>query len=385
VSRIRIVALLEAAVLTGPAKNVLKFATDCRDRVDMTLVTFERRSTRNGVNHSSNQFVSEARRLNIPVEIVAEAGPFDLTTVDALRGIFHDLGPHIVETHGTKSHFLVSLLGRQQFRWIAFHHGYTAEDAKAKFYQQFDRWSLRRCDSAVTVCGEFARLLGKRGVPRDRISVVHNAVETGAPDAHAECADEARRQWGVKKDERIVFSAGRLSSEKGHSYLIEAVSKIAPLPQGWNLRTIIAGSGPCEEKLKARVVSLGMTQSVEFVGHRSDLRSLFAVADVFALPSLSEGSPNVLLESMAAGVPIVSSNVGGVSELLENRDSAILVAPADADSLKSAILELLTNRQLAHRLAVTAFEKVRARFSPAERNQRLLEIYTHASKEYGCH
>jgi glycosyltransferase involved in cell wall biosynthesis len=349
------------------------------------VVTFKRQAARNGVNHSSSPFVSEARRLNIPIEIVAEASPFDLTTVNALRGIFDDRGAHIVETHGTKSHFLVSLLGRRQFRWIAFHHGYTAEDAKAKFYQQFDRWSLRRCDCAVTVCEEFARLLGKRGVPRDRICVVHNAVEPGAADLHPESADEARRQWGVKKDERIVLSAGRLSSEKGHAYLIEAVSKIGALPQGRSLRTMIAGSGPCEQKLKERVVALGMTQAVEFVGHRSDLRSLFAIADVFALPSLSEGSPNVLLESMAARVPIVSSNVGGVSELLENRGSAILVARADTDSLRSAILELLTNRQLAHRLAAAAFENVRSRFSPAERNKRLLEIYTQASKEDRCH
>ena len=376
--RIRVVALLEGKVVSGPAKNLLKFAADCRDEVDLTVITFQRTSTENRSDSSSNPLISEARKLDIPVEVVPETSPFDLSTVGALRRIIQERESQIVETHGTKSHFLVSLLSNRRFTWIAFHHGYTAEDLKIRFYQQFDRWSLRRCDSAVTVCEEFAVLLGRRGVARGRVHIIHNAVETDDDGAHRELAEKARRLWRVKSDERIVLAAGRLSPEKGHAYLVEAASGIVSRSHEWKLRVMIAGSGPCEEKLKDQVKALGLNANVELIGHRSDLQSLFSIADVFVLPSLSEGSPNVLLESMAAGVPIVATKVGGVPELVRNGESAILVPPGETHQLRAAILELLKNRPLASRLAAEALRNVREDFSPAKRNESLLNIYAQA-------
>jgi glycosyltransferase involved in cell wall biosynthesis len=379
VNRIRVVAILEAKGVTGPAKNLLKFAADCRDKVDLTLVTFQRIPANNGSASSNHPLVSEARKLNIAIEVVPETSPFDLTSVNALRKIFQQREAQIVETHGTKSHFLVSLLWRRQFSWIAFHHGYTAEDIKIKFYQHFDRWSLRRCDSAVTVCEEFAALLEKRGVRRDRIHIVHNAVESNPHYARLESVEKARRHWNIKPDERVVLSVGRLSPEKGHADLVEAASRIVGRSPAWKIRVIIAGSGPCEKRLKDQADALGLKENVELVGHQSELHGLFAIADVFVLPSLSEGSPNVLLESMAAGVPIISTRVGGVPELLKDSESAILVAPADKNALAVAILELLMNRPLANRLAGAAFERVQVDFSPAKRHENLLNIYAQAS------
>ena len=380
-NQIKIAALVEGRVLTGPAKNILRFADDCRDRVDLTIVTFRRTSGRYASEASNNQLVSAARSLKIPVEVVEESGPFDLKVLNALREIFERLGANIVETHGTKSHFLVSLLRGKDFKWIAFHHGYTMEDLKARLYQQFDRWSLRLCDSVVTVCSEFATMLEGRGVRPDRISVVHNSVNTDVHRPHKELSEDARYQWNVTPDEQVVISAGRLSPEKGHAYLVDAISKIVSLSPELKLRLLIAGSGPCERKLKEQVSERGLNQYVKFVGHRSDLDELFSIADLFVLPSLSEGSPNVLLESMAAHVPIVATRVGGVTELVKNGESAILVPPADSESLKFAILELVLNRSWAIQLADAAFENARLLFNAARRDQRLLSIYSCAMCE----
>jgi len=383
-SRIRVVAILEGRVVTGPAKNLLKFAVDCRDKIDLTLVTFQRVSAGNGANSSPNQIISEALNLDIPVEVVRETSPIDFSTVSALHRILRQRKAQIVETHGTKSHFLVSLLRKSNFSWIAFHHGYTAEDLKVKLYQQFDRWSLRRCDAAVTVCEEFAVLLERRGVRRERIHIVHNAVDSNSHHLPSELAEKARRLWHVLSDERVLLAVGRLSPEKGHAYLVDAVSRIVSSSPPWKLRLVIAGSGACEVELKDQASRLGISQHVEFVGHRSEVQSLFSIADLFVLPSLSEGSPNVLLESMAAWVPIVATKVGGVPELVRDGESAILVSPADSNSLSSAIVELLTNPQLANRLAAAAFESVRLGFSPAKRNESLLSIYSQASSRGGA-
>jgi glycosyltransferase involved in cell wall biosynthesis len=374
-NRIKVVALVEGRVVTGPAKNILRFAVDCRDRVDLTIVTFIRTLDKNLSAVSNNQLVSAARSLDIPIEIVRETGPLDLTVLGALRGIFHRHQAHIVETHGIKSHFLVSLLPGRNFRWIAFHHGYTTENLKVRFYHQFDRWSLRFCDLVVTVCGEFATMLASRGVRRDRVFVVHNSVETDVHYSHAKLSEETRQQWNVSRDERMVLSAGRLSPEKGHNYLIDAVSMmVSTLPQ-LKFKVLIAGSGPSERKLKEQVNKKGLHARVELVGQCSDIKALFSIADLFVLPSLSEGSPNVLLESMAARVPIVATKVGGVPELVKDGESAILVPPADSESLKKAIIELLMNRSRATQLAIVAFENARLIFSTSKHDEHLLSIY----------
>jgi glycosyltransferase involved in cell wall biosynthesis len=381
VNRIKVVALVEGRVVTGPAKNILRFAVDSRDRMDLTIVTFVRALDKNLGEVSNNQLVSAARSLDIPIETVRETGPWDLTVLGALREIFDRNRAHIVETHGTKSHFLVSLLPERKFRWIAFHHGYTTENLKARVYHQFDRWSLRFCDLVVTVCTDFATLLASRGIHRDRIFVVHNSVRAETHDSDAELTEETRQRWNLSGDERVVLSAGRLSREKGHKYLIDAVSMIvSALPQ-LRLKVLIAGNGPFERKLKAQVDKKGLQHCVKFVGHRSDINGLYSIADLFVLPSLSEGSPNVLLESMAARVPIVATRVGGVPELVKDGESAILVPPADSESLKMAIIELLMNRSRALQLASVGFDNARTVFSPSKHDEHLLSIYDSVIRE----
>jgi glycosyltransferase involved in cell wall biosynthesis len=385
VSRIKVIALLEAQVITGPAKNLLRFAADCRDRVELTIVTFVRTSNKNLNNTSDNQFISAARNLDIAIEIIRETGPFDLSALGALGRIFERTNADVVQTHGIKSHFLISLLPRRRFRWIAFHHGYTSEDFKARCYHQFDRWSLRFCDLVVTVCMEFANVLASRGVPRDRISVIPNSIEVDVSHPDAELSKKIRRQWSISDDECVVLSIGRLSREKGHRYLIDAISRIVCASHKIKFQALITGDGPALRKLKKQVHRKGLGQCIKFTGYCSNTRALFSMADLFVLPSLSEGSPNVLLESMAARVAIVATNVGGVPELVTNDESAILVPPANSELLAQSMIELLTNRSRAIQLADAAFDKVRLAYCTTKYDERLLNIYNRLmGKEHTC-
>jgi glycosyltransferase involved in cell wall biosynthesis len=179
----------------------------------------------------------------------------------------------------------------------------------------------------------------------------------------------------------MVLSVGRLSPEKGHNYLIDAVSTIVSTSSQLKLKVLIAGSGPSERKLKEQINKKGLQGRVELLGQCSDIKALFSIADLFVLPSLSEGSPNVLLESMAARVPILATKVGGVPELVKDGESAILVLPADSESLKKAIIELLMNRSRAIQLASVAFENARLIFSTSKRDEHLLSIYDRVIRE----
>jgi glycosyltransferase involved in cell wall biosynthesis len=373
VKRIKVVALVEANVVTGPAKNILRFAADCRNQVDLTVVTFVRSRDTKSDEESNNQFVLAVRSLGVPIETVRETGRFDFSVLDGLRRNCQHHRPDIVQTHGIKSHFLVSLLPRMSFRWLAFHHGYTSEDLKMWVYCQVDRWSLRRCDFVVTVCAEFANSLQSRGVRQDRIFVVPNSVRTDSSEATS--ADEIRRRFKISCDTLVVLAVGRLSPEKGHRYLIDAVSRIISESPDIKLLVLIAGSGPAEKTLKRDVQRRGLDQRVKLVGYCPNVGALFSIADLFVLPSLSEGSPNVLLESMAARVPIVATNVGGVPELVNDGQSAILVPPGDARSLAKSMLELLVDRSRATQLAGGAFDRARLLFDPAKYDERILNIY----------
>jgi glycosyltransferase involved in cell wall biosynthesis len=378
----KVVALLEARVVTGPAKNLLRFATGCRDRVDLTIVTFIRTKRNESKVASTNQFISAARDLGVSVEVVTETSPFDLSVLSKLAGIFHDRQADIVETHGIKSHFLLSLLRRKSYRWLAFHHGYTTEDLKMRLYCEFDRWSLRRPDLVVTVCQQFAEMLASRGVSRERIVVIPNAVRIEA--AEAANASLLRRDLGITAEHLVVLVIGRLSPEKGHRYLIDAISLVASqLPLG-NLVVLIAGAGPTEKQLRERVEKRQLATQVKFIGYRTDVRALLSIANLFVLPSLSEGSPNALLESMAANVPILATKVGGVPELVQDGESAFLVPPASESLLAKSMAELLLDPSRAKQLARAAFDRARLLFGPARYDQRVLQAYAKVLETLPC-
>lgn len=368
-------ALIEAQVVTGLAKNILRFAADRRDRIELTAVTFTRPSSR---STGDNQFILAARRLAIPLEVVEETGPFDLSVLAKLRQILEKQKPDVVETHAIKSHFLVSLLRKRQFRWIAFHHGYTSENLKVKFYRQFDNWSLRKCDFITTVCKPFADRMPSGQIQRGRVFVLPNSVKTDFFYQDKVLSDGTRKRLEIAAENQVVLTIGRLSPEKGHTFLIDAVSKVLSAKPHLKFEVLIAGTGLGQQKLKDQISERGVGRYIRLIGRWSDVRPLFAIADLFVLPSLSEGCPNVLLESMAARVPVVATNVGGVPDLVDHGESALLVPPKNSDQLCDSMIELLQNHARAMQLARAAFERASLLFSTATHDDRILDIYDKA-------
>jgi glycosyltransferase involved in cell wall biosynthesis len=275
-----------------------------------------------------------------------------------------------------KSHFLIwrSRLWRKH-PWVAFHHGYTDTDRKMRLYNRLDRWSLPHPDRLVTVCHAFAQeLSGSTGAPIEKISVQHNAIRR-QPPASSDAIETLRKRLGIGESERVVLSVGRLSREKAHLDLIEACKSLRETKPEVAFKLIIVGDGPERSRLEAAVESKESKASVIFTGQVNDVHSFYAIADVFVLPSHSEGSPNVLLEAMAANLPIVATAVGGVPEMLADHESALLVPPNDPPSLATAISSLLGDKVLAQRLATNAGTLVDTRFNPETYARSLVKIY----------
>lgn len=382
---IKILSLVEATTINAVAKNVLEFhraAQELREQsldfptITAHLVTFERKRAANEAAEAPNEFVTTARQLQLEVEVIPERRRFDRRTLPALRNVVELQKPDLVVTHSVKSHFLLwrSQLWRE-YPWVAFHHGYTTTDLKMRAYNWLDRWSLPKADRLVTVCHAFAReLASSTGVPLEKISVRHNSVRPKLKVAAGD-VQSLRTRLGIASDERIVLTVGRLSQEKAQIDLVAAYQRLRATNPDISSKLIIVGDGPERRRLEAAADADGIRERVIFTGQMGEVQLFYAAADVFVLPSHSEGSPNVLLEAMAANLPIVATAVGGVPEIVENNETALLVPVNDPDAMAAALVRILSDQNLAERLTTNSAALAANQFTPEKYVRALVEIY----------
>ena len=216
-----------------------------------------------------------------------------------------------------------------------------------RLYNRMNPWALRGADRVVTVCKPFLEQLVNTGVPRSNISVVPNAIDASTITSGM-----------IPKKPGSIVSIGRLSAEKGHRYLIEALAYMNRKHIGVKANLVLIGDGPERASLEQQVSALGLRDQVLFTGHQADTAPFYSGAELFVLPSLSEGSPLVLLEAALARAAIVATSVGGVPETVSHEHSALLVPPRQPEALGDAMARLLTNRDLALRLTSNAYRDV---------------------------
>jgi len=380
---IKLLTIVEATTINAVAKTVLEFHQSARELsqefadfpvVEGCVLTFDRQR---GDQTSPGNFVKAARDLGLGVEIIPERRRFDLSVIPALRRIVDARRPDLVITNSVKSHFLMwrSRLWKKH-AWVAFHHGYTDTDRKMRLYNRLDRWSLPHAHRLITVCQAFRQeLAASTGVSIDSVSVQHNSIRR-QPAVNAAEVEALRQRLGISGSERVVLSVGRLSREKAHLDLIQAFQLLRETNPEVPLKLILVGDGLERAHLEAAAESLGCKDRVIFTGQVSDVRPFYAMADVFALPSHSEGSPNVLLEAMAANVPVVATAVGGVPEMVHDNESALLVPSNDPPLLAAAIAMMLTDKDLAQRLGKNAATLVDTQHAPENYVRSLVEIYS---------
>jgi glycosyltransferase involved in cell wall biosynthesis/peptidoglycan/xylan/chitin deacetylase (PgdA/CDA1 family) len=376
----KLLAILEAGSVTGPAKNLMAFCQSALEhsfanlpRIETSITTFRRASA----IPFTNPFVEKVRDLGIEIDVVEERFRFDRRVIDDLKTIVDRVKPNIIQTHNVKSHFLIRLSGLwREIPWVAFHHGYTTTDLKMRAYNQLDRWSLRKAHRVVTMNKNFADQLVRAGAPAQSMRILHNAVDIESlSQVSKEETTRLKLKFGIAENEQVVIAIGRMSLEKGHSDLIKAFAKLLQTQPEQKTKLVLVGEGPERERLEQEVASVSPKDSIVFAGQVNDVKPFYAIADLLVLPSHSEGSPNVLLEAMAAKVPAVATAVGGVPEIATHNENALLVKARDAAAMAQAMKQLLNDRELARRLTENAQERVKNHHSPEARLRSLLEIY----------
>ena len=371
---IRVLTVIENKMVTGPARILIDFARCAAlperglPAVRVAIVTYQR-------GDGESLLATSANEAGLEVFTIAEKGRFDTSVLGELRKVVDRYHPDILESRNVKSHFFIRLLGLQRrYPWVAWNHGYTATNRMDRAYNQLDRWSLQAAFRAVTVCGPFADRLAAQGLRRDNITVLHNFVKPFVRPSEAEVRN-ARHIFGLADEDAVILAAGRLSKEKGFADLVAATAQLASMGDLPAFRVVIVGDGPDRDALTRQAEALGIGDKVVFAGFQRDMAPYFAMARILALPSHSEGSPNVVLEAMAAGLPIAATNVGGVPEIIENRTTGLLTPSGDPAAMAAALHELLTDTELGQRLGESARAEARKNYTLESYRHKLVGFY----------
>ena len=197
------------------------------------------------------------------------------------------------------------------------------------------RWAARRCVGIVAVSEALRKSMIDLGIDAAKISVLRNGVDLATFGGHDRTS--ARRELGL--DGTVLVSVGNLVPEKGHQHAIRALQELP------SARLVVIGQGSQEGALRRLAAELGVESRVTWIGvlPQLELARYYTAADATVLMSAREGLPNVLLESMACGTPVVATNVGGVPEIVTTPEAGVVVEEASSATLASALKALLAN------------------------------------------
>jgi glycosyltransferase involved in cell wall biosynthesis len=218
-----------------------------------------------------------------------------------------------------------------------------------------------------------ATSLRRRGIPDEKIEVIPNGVADPAPLGEDEQA-RLRAELGAGRGTRLIGMTARLDeSFKDHETLLRSVQAL--VAEARSVEAVIVGDGPARASLERLVADLGIADRVTFTGFRPDAARLVGAFDVSVLLTYSEGFSNAVLESMVAGVPLLTTDIPPNREALDNGVEGLLVPIGDGDATTAALRTLLDDGDLAARLAAAAKRRARARFSLEAQAARIMGLY----------
>jgi glycosyltransferase involved in cell wall biosynthesis len=213
-------------------------------------------------------------------------------------------------------------------------------------------------------------LLDRLGLPPERIQLVHNGIPHRPGDR-----ERVRQELRLAPEEVLLVSVGSLRLRKGHQVMLDAAEQLESfgLTTGWRLA--IAGEGEERELLERLVREKRLERRVHLLGQREDIPDLQAAADVYAMASYWEGLPLAVLEAMFGGNPVVSTDVGGISEAVTHGKQGLLVPPGDPAALAEALRTVISDRELREGLGRAARHRVETEFGVGVMTQAYERLY----------
>ena len=314
-----------------------------------------------------SRIFAESRRRGIPAceAPIARKGLRGLWT---LRRVLLDRGADVVNTHSSTDSWLAALALRTSSgapRIVRTRHDSAPIPGHA-----LNRWLYCSATAHVVTTGERLReqVMRETGLDASRVTSVPTGIDLGRFSPGDRLA--ARARLGLPAEAFVIGIVATLRSWKGHRYLVEAVAGIP------GTMLAIVGDGPGADNLRAQVKTLGIESRVRMPGNQDDVVPWLRAFDVSVLPSYAnEGVPQAIMQAMACRIPIVTTPVGSIDEIVRDGHTGLMVQPQSADALRAALVRLHAEPVLRERLAQAGYEEARSRFGAAAMLDKMEHIF----------
>jgi len=400
----KILYIITQSELGGAQKNVLDLATELKNKYEILVAAG---------NEGGGQFFEALRKNQIPCArlryLRRSINPyFDLRALLEIKRLIQKEQPDILHLHSSKAGILGSLAGRlsassKKLKIIYTVHGavFTAAFSAAtqKIFLWLEKYTAQFKDKIICVSANDKKLwLEHKAAPENKLTVIHNGIDvkkieflpreeareklddrlprlsSTSPQANSgQTASDKILNLNDKKL-KIVGTIANFYPEKGLSYLIKAAKIINKNTMAPEAIFLIIGDGRNRKELEEMIKERNLEKKFFLIGALPQAAKYLKAFDVFVLPSIKEGFPYVLLEAMAAGLPIVSSLVGGTPEIIENGQNGFLILSKNPKILAERIADILDNPELATRLSQTGQEKIKE-FSIEKMVQETEKVY----------
>lgn len=284
----------------------------------------------------------------------------------------------ILHAHDFYSSFIGAVAGRLAgVRVIACQRHLKLSDRRA---HEMGTRLIHRLAHRVLVNSEAIRdrIIEQNSKPPRKITIIRNGVlASSVPSAQAQC--EIRRELRINADARLIGMVARLQPVKGHRFFIDAAAHV--LGEQSDAHFVLVGDGPLRAEIGDQVARLGIGDRVHLLGDRADVARIVSGFDLLVLASLHEGSPNAVMEAMAAGVPVVATAVGGTKELIIDLESGYLAPPADSAALAERIVFALNDEANRAEIISAARTRINAEYGMDRMVESVERLYDDLMKD----
>ena len=249
--------------------------------------------------------------------------------------------------------------------WEAVSHPYRARHMLSY------KMAMRKIDVVVAVSNAIRKqVMEERGVPSEKARTIHYGIDL---EKYTHSDTLKRKDIGLEDSDLVLGTVARYTDQKGHTYLIDAAPGI--VEKFPNAHFVFVGDGPNREDMEAQIKKLGLERNFHLLGFRKDVVDLLNLFDVFVLPSLYEGLPNVVLEAMACARPIIATGVDGTAEAVEDGECGYIVPPKNPQALTERINHLIASPDLMRRMGDASRKRVETHFSLEKQIRQFEELY----------
>lgn len=322
-------------------------------------------------------FDQRARELGLNYIELRHRGAWDWTVKRQLRQVIQSVRPDLIHSHDYKMSFYAARVANccgTSIPLLATAHGWTGHTWRERaIYYPADRRQLRQFAAVIAVSEEIRQTLVQHGCAPQRIHLLLNGIDPQEYQRNLEVRQAVRQELGLGQDEIVIGAVGRAEPQKRFDVMIDAFARLAS--ERPRLRLLIAGDGSHLPRLQQMVHARKLAARITLLGHCPAMKRTYQAFDMVAQSSDYEGTPTVIVEAMALGIPIVATDVGGTTQLAYPDEHALIVPRRNPDALARAIAQTIDYPAATATRVATARARVESELNYEQRTRRLEAIY----------